>query len=86
MGPAANQILQTLAGHRDAIRGYGARDAILRETIYFYFVRLTLLAEALCCRRGAALCNAVLALQDFLLTCRRDLVGEVDLVSETDSS
>ena len=25
MSPAANQILQTLTGHRDAIRGYGAR-------------------------------------------------------------
>jgi predicted nucleotidyltransferase len=25
MSPAANQILQTLAGHRDTIRGYGAR-------------------------------------------------------------
>ncbi|MEO6195110.1 MAG: nucleotidyltransferase family protein [Thermoanaerobaculia bacterium] len=25
MSPAANQILQTLAGHRDAIRGYGTR-------------------------------------------------------------
>ena len=25
MSPAANQILQTLTGHRDTIRGYGAR-------------------------------------------------------------